>query len=58
MNFRTTNGVTTFCNANNIAAYTKTAHLEIDVHMCSGTIFTICKEESNKFIRWIEALED
>tara|TARA_B100000287_G_scaffold242198_1_gene227661 strand:+ start:141 stop:326 length:186 start_codon:yes stop_codon:yes gene_type:complete len=56
MNFRTRNGITTFYK-DAIAAYTSTKHQEIEVHLCSGTIFTVCKEESDKFIRWIKEEE-
>ena len=54
MNYKTTSGITVFRDKESITAYTKTRHGELEVHMRSGTIFTVCKEESDKFIRWVE----
>ena len=54
MNYKTTSGITVFRDKESITAYTKTRHGEVEVHMRSGTIFTVCKEESDKFIRWVE----
>ncbi len=57
MNFRTGTGITTI-KYSAIGAYTLTKHDEIEVHLCSGTIFTVCKEECDKFIRWYQACGD
>ena len=49
--YRTRGGVTEF-NFRQIAAITVCDNGLIDVHMCSGTIFTVQEIDASRFLTW------
>ena len=55
--FRTREGLTEF-NFRQIAAVTKCDNGLVDVHLCSGTIFTVHKCDAKKFLHWYHYCKD
>lgn len=55
----TRSGETTFRNRNTIIATTRisTTMHSLEVHLESGTIFTVIAEEASRFINWLEMRE-
>ena len=55
--YRTERGFTEF-NFKQIAAITLCDNELIDVHMCSGTIFTVQEDDANRFLSWYYYCKD
>tara|TARA_B100001250_G_scaffold355551_1_gene330113 strand:- start:1470 stop:1670 length:201 start_codon:yes stop_codon:yes gene_type:complete len=55
--YRTREGLTEF-NFKQIAAITICDNDLVDVHLCSGTIFTVLHEDVNRFLSWYYFCKD